>query len=113
VKLEKEIIPVHTDSIIALKLLQNKKKPTKLIDEIRTKFQEMEQHELRLQFRWINAHAGHRGNEMADQKAKEVPRSNTIEVFSKRTQNCVAMNEQNYKDLSGGNENGRKKQNGQ
>jgi hypothetical protein len=39
----------------------------------------MEQHEWRLEFSWIKAHAGHRGNEMADQLAKEAASNKNIE----------------------------------
>ena len=67
---EEKIVLVHAESKITLQLLQNKKKHTKLIEKIRTKVQEMEQREWRVEFRWIKAHAGHRGNEMADQQGK-------------------------------------------
>jgi len=56
---EEKIVLVHTDSKITLQLLQYKKKHTKLIEQIRTKVQEMEQREWRVEFRWIKEHAGH------------------------------------------------------
>ena len=56
---EEKIVLVHTDSKITLQLLQNKKKHTKLIEQITTKVQEMEQRDWRVEFRWIKAHAGH------------------------------------------------------
>jgi len=62
---------VHTDSKITLQLLQDKKKHTKLIEQIRTKVQEMKQREWRVEFRWIKAHAGHRGNEMGNNRRKK------------------------------------------
>ena len=70
---------VHTDSQITLQLLQNNKKHTNLIEQIITKVIEMEQHEWRVDFRWIKAHAGYRGNEMADQQAKEATKNKNIE----------------------------------
>ena len=58
---DEKLVLVHTDSKITIQLLQNKKKHTNLIERIRTKVQEMEQREWRVDFRWIKAHAGHRG----------------------------------------------------
>ena len=54
---DEKIVLVHTDSKITLQLLQNKKKHAKLIEQIRTKVQEMEQREWRVEFGWIKAHA--------------------------------------------------------
>jgi ribonuclease HI len=39
---------------------------------------EFEQDEWKVEFSWIKAHAGHRGNKLADQLAKEAARSRTI-----------------------------------
>jgi len=76
---DEKIVLVHTDSKIKLQLLKNKKKHTNIIEQIKTKLQEMEQREWRVEFRWIKAHAGHRGNEMAYQQAKEAKRNKNIE----------------------------------
>jgi len=59
-------------------LLKNQKKHTQLIDQIRGKVTEMEQQEWKVDFSWIKAHAGHRGNELADQLAKEAARNKNI-----------------------------------
>ena len=41
----------------------------------------MEQHEWRVELSDIKAHAGHRGNEMADQLAKEAAYNENIEEW--------------------------------
>ena len=52
---EKSIL-VHTESRITIHLLQNQKKQALLIEQIRTKVIEMEQHERRVEFIWMKAH---------------------------------------------------------
>ena len=49
---EKSVL-VHTDSRITLELPQNQKKHSHLIEQIRTKVVEIEQHEWRMEFSWI------------------------------------------------------------
>jgi len=90
---EEKIVLVHTDSKITLQILQHKKKHTKLIEQIRTKVQEFEQREWRVQFRWIKEHAGHRGNKMADQQAKEAARNKNIEECYIKIPKSVVMSE--------------------
>jgi hypothetical protein len=87
---EEKVVLVHTDSKITLQLLQNKMKHPHLIERIRAKVQEMEQREWSVEFRWIKAHAGHRGNEMADQQAKEAAKNRTLEeCYIKRPKSVV------------------------
>jgi ribonuclease HI len=71
-KVGEKTVLVYTDSRIMLQQLKNQKKHTHLIDQIRRKVIEMEQQEWKVEFSWIKAHVGHRGNELADQLAKEV-----------------------------------------
>jgi len=46
----------------------------------------MEQQEWIVEFSWIKAHAGHRGNELADQLAKEAVRRKSATIGSQRVQ---------------------------
>ena len=107
---EKKIVLVHTDSKITLQLLQNKKKHTKLIEQIRTKVQEMEQREWRVEFRWLKVHTGHRGKEMADQQAKEAARNKNIEEFYIKIPKSVVIVNKKNNVLCVGKENGQKQQ---
>ena len=78
-------------------MLQNQKKHTHLIEKIRTKVIELEQDEWKVEFSWIKAHAGHRGNELEDQLAKEAASSRTIdECFTRIPKSAVLsdLNEQ-------------------
>ena len=91
---EKSVL-VHTDSWITLQLLQNQKKHTRLIEQIRTKVIELEQHEWRMEFSWTKAHMGHRGNEMADQLAKEAANNKDIEQCYTKIPNSAVWSELN------------------
>jgi ribonuclease HI len=62
---------VHTDSRTTLESLHNTNKHKFLIEEIRQKVNDMESRGWKTRFRWIKAHAGISGNELADRLAKE------------------------------------------
>jgi ribonuclease HI len=61
----------HTDSRMTLESLHKTDKHTFLIEEIRQKAKDMESRGWEIRFRWIKAHAGNSGNELADRLAKE------------------------------------------
>jgi ribonuclease HI len=69
---------VSTDSRITLQSLKNRKNHTFLIEKIRTKVIELEKQNWKIDFNWIKAHAGHGGNELADQLAKVAVTSREI-----------------------------------
>ena len=71
------------------------KKHTHLIEQIRTKVIEMEQHEWKVEFSWIKAHAGHRRNELADQLAKEAASSKTMDECYNRIPKSAVLCELN------------------
>jgi len=96
-KTEKKTVLVYTDSQITLKMLQNQKIHTHLIEQIRTKVFELERDEWKLEFSWIKAHAGYRGNEIADQLSKEAASNRTIdECYTRIPKSAVLcdLNEQ-------------------
>ena len=68
----------------------------------------MEQSEWRVEFRWINAHVGHRGNEMANVQSKDAEKRKNTEECCIRIPKSVVMSEQNNKVLSGGKKSGKK-----
>jgi ribonuclease HI len=93
---EKSVL-VYTDSRITLQLLQNQKKHAHIIEQIRVKVIEMDQQEWKVDFSWIKAHAGNRGNEVADQLAKEAASNKDVgECYTRIPKSTVwsELNEQ-------------------
>jgi ribonuclease HI len=70
-KEEEKAITVHTDSMTTLDSLLNTDKHTFLTEEIRQTVHELETREWKIWFRWVKAHAGTSGNELADKLAKK------------------------------------------
>ena len=90
-KVGEKTVLVYTDSKITFQLLINHRKHTQLIDQIRRKVLEMEQQEWKMAFRWIKAHAGQRGNELADQLAKEAASNKNVDKCYNRFPNSEVM----------------------
>ncbi|KAJ4444235.1 hypothetical protein ANN_06026 [Periplaneta americana] len=77
-------------------LVRNQTNHTHLIEEIRREVKEAERKKW-LELNWIKAHAGHEGNELADQLAKEAARSEDIpESYSKTPKSAVKDAEPSY-----------------
>ena len=60
-------VQIYTDSRIALESLKNGKSHKCLTEKIRREIIELERQNCKIEFNWIKAHAGHQGNEMADE----------------------------------------------
>jgi hypothetical protein len=86
---------VSTDSRITLDSLKNRKNHAHLIDNIRMKEIEMELPNCIIEFTWIKARAGHHGNELADQLAKEAATSRDINVCYKMIPKSTMLRELN------------------
>jgi hypothetical protein len=83
-------VQISTDCRIALESLKNRKIHTHLIEQIRKKIIELENQNWTIEFNWIKAHAGHQGNELADQLAKEaVTSSDNNECYNRIPKSTV------------------------
>jgi len=80
---EHKVATVHTDRRTKLESLHNTDKQTFLTEEIRQKVKEMESRGWKTRFRWIKAHAGNSGNELADKLAKEASGKEGIPISYK------------------------------
>jgi ribonuclease HI len=76
---------VHTDSRTTLESLHNTDKHTFLTEEITQKVKYMESRGWKTRFRWIKAHAGISGKELADGLAKEASGNTEIPISYKST----------------------------
>ena len=59
-------------------MLQNSKIHTNIIEDIRRQWYEMKKAGWQIALRWVQAHAGTRGNELADTLAKKATTNGTI-----------------------------------
>jgi ribonuclease HI len=70
---------IYTDSRVSLDLIHNPEKHSYLVEEIRKKVASLERKKWRIKLSWVKAHAGTRGNEIANRLAKEAARSGGTE----------------------------------
>ena len=71
-------------------MLQNSKIHTNIIAHIRRQWYEMKKAGWQIALRWVKAHAGTRGNEMADTLAKKATTNGTItESYTKIPKSAV------------------------
>ena len=86
-------VKVYTDSRIALESLKKRKSHKHLIEKIRRKVIELERQNWKIEFNWIKAHAGHQGNELADELAKEAATNSDITEFYDRIPKSAVKSE--------------------
>jgi ribonuclease HI len=87
------IATIYTDSQIAYDKLQNSNTQTYIIEEIRRKLTEMKKSRWKITLSWVKAHAGIRGNELADTLAKKAATSENITENYKRVPKSVVLRE--------------------
>jgi ribonuclease HI len=73
----RNIATIYTDSRVTIQSLKNHRIHNKLIEEIRSKAITLERKGWNVKFKWIKAHDGNFGNELADKLAKEATKIGT------------------------------------
>jgi ribonuclease HI len=86
---EDKTATVYTDSRTTLDSIHNTDIHTSLIEEIRQKAYEMKNRGWTIWFRWIKAHAGNSGNELAHRLAKEASGKTDIPISYNRVPKSV------------------------
>jgi ribonuclease HI len=70
---------IYTDSRVSLDSIHNPENHSYLEEEIRKKVASLERKKWRIKFSWVKAHAGTRGNKIADRLAREAVQSGGTE----------------------------------
>jgi ribonuclease HI len=69
---------IYTDSKITLDSIMSAKNHNDLVEEIRKKAVTLKKKNWEIEFKWVKAHAGIFGNEIADQLAKEATQNHYV-----------------------------------
>ena len=93
IQMEDKTATVYTDSRMTSDSLKNGNIHTFLIEEIRRKLTEMGKINWKIQFRWVKAHIGIRGNELADSLAKEAAMNEDITECYMKVPKSVVISE--------------------
>ena len=75
---------IYSDSQITLDSLRNASDHNEIIENIRNKLRKLEKDKWIIDFAWIKAHAGHHGNELADQLAKQAAGDGELDICYKK-----------------------------
>jgi ribonuclease HI len=62
---------IYTDSKITMDSIRSAKNHTHLVEEIRKRAVHLNKRNWKIEFKWVKAHVGIHGNEIADRLAKE------------------------------------------
>ncbi|KAJ4442788.1 hypothetical protein ANN_04381 [Periplaneta americana] len=75
---------VYTDSQITIALLKNNENRNELVERIKQKFKQLKDNRWTIHMKWVKAHVGLHGNEMADRLAKEAAMEDALDsVYDK------------------------------
>jgi ribonuclease HI len=83
-----KIAVIYTDSKITMESIRSAKNHTHLIEEIRKRTVNLNKNNWRIEFKWVKAHVGIHGNEMADRLAKEAPQNHN-ETYSRIPKSAI------------------------
>ena len=75
---EHRTVVIHTDSKISLDSIRNTKNHNHLAEEIRKRTAYLNKQNWKIEFKWVQAHVGIFGNEIADRLAKEATQNHHI-----------------------------------
>ena len=75
---EHRTVVIHTDSKISLDSIRNTKNHNHLAEEIRKRTAYLNKQNWKIEFKWVQAHVGIYGNEIADRLAKEATQNHHI-----------------------------------
>jgi ribonuclease HI len=84
---------IYTYSRITLDSLKINNTHTSLIEDIRRRLTELKKIDLKIQFCWVKAHVGIKGNELADTLAKEAATNADIIECYKKVPRSVMLSE--------------------
>ena len=73
---------IYTDSTITLDSIRSARNHNSLIEEIRKRTVNLHKQKWKIEFKWVKAHAGNIGNELADRLAKEATKNRNV-TYSK------------------------------
>jgi ribonuclease HI len=85
---------IYTDSRITLLSLKNPNSRKNLIEEIRKENAALKRENWEIVFKWVKAHAGNSGNDLADQLAKDAVNDN-VTCFNKIPKSEIILQETN------------------
>jgi len=88
-----KVATVYTDSQMTLDSLRNSNIHIFLIEEIRKKLNEMTKTNWKIKLKWVKAHAGIRGNELADTLTKEAAANENIKESYTRVPKSVVLSD--------------------